>query len=239
LGSVLANRYRIESELGIGGMGRVYLAEDQKLGIRVAIKVPREVPSRDPGSVKRLTAEAKHSIQLAHPNVVDCEKPSHRVRISRSFELGRYPVTQAMWESVMASNPIYLKGKTRPVENVSWNDIQGFLKELNDRRDGYAYRLPTEAEWEYAARAGTTAPRYGDLDSIAWFNKNSGEETHPVGEKLPNKFGLYDMLGNVMEWCQDWYDKKYYKNSPVTDPMGPTDGKYRVVRGGTCYYSSS
>jgi len=170
------------------------------------------------------------------------EKPSHLVRITHSFELGCYPVTQGMWKSVMGSNPSSFKGKNRPVESVSWNDTQEFFKKLNDQQDGYICRLPTEAEWEYAARAGTTGPCYGDLHSIAWFYEdsyivfqNSDLVTHPVGEKLPNQFGLYAMLGNVREWCQDWHDEEYYEKSPTEDPMGPTNGKVRVLRGGSWY----
>lgn len=167
------------------------------------------------------------------------EKPSHRVRISRSFQLGRFPVTQEMWESIMGSNPSGFKGKTRPVEDVSWNDTQEFINKVNVRWDGYLYRLPTEAEWEYSARAGTRGSRYGDLHSIAWFNENSGSQTHPVGEKLPNRFGLYDMLGNVFEWCQDWYNYNYYEISPTNDPMGPEIEERRILRGGAYYVDSS
>lgn len=170
------------------------------------------------------------------------ERPLHRVRITHSFELGCFPVTQAIWQSVMGSNPSSFKGKNRPVESVSWYDTQEFIKKLNDQHDEYTYRLPTEAEWEYAARAGTTGSRYGDLHSIAWFYddsevvyENSEIVTHPVGEKLPNQFGLYDMLGNVREWCQDWFDGEYYEKSPTENPMGPTNGNARVLRGGSWY----
>jgi formylglycine-generating enzyme required for sulfatase activity len=119
------------------------------------------------------------------------------------------------------------------VEQVSWNDAQGFLSKLNARNDGYRYRLPTEAEWEYAARAGTTGDNAADLDSVAWYSINSYSQTHSVGEKQANGWGLYDMLGNVWEWCQDWYGEDYYRNSPAEDPQGPSSGSARVLRGGS------
>ena len=134
----------------------------------------------------------------------------------------------------MGANPSEFKACARcPVESVSWEDVQDFILELNDLQSGsgYVYRLPTEAEWEYAARAGTTGARYGELDEIAWYRDNSGETTHPVGEKRANAWGLHDMLGNVYEWTADWYGK--YPSGMVTDPRGPSTGLGRVVRGGS------
>jgi len=168
----------------------------------------------------------------------DNEKPRHTVRITRAFEMGKYEVTQAQWEAVMGTNPSYYRGPDRPVEQVSWNDVQEFLGRLNARNDGYRYRLPTEAEWEYAARAGATGDYYGNLDEIAWHGRNSANQTHPVGQKQPNSWGLYDMLGNVWEWCQDWYDAAYYKKfgeAAAIDPRGPPEGEFRVLRGGSWY----
>lgn len=136
----------------------------------------------------------------------------------------------------MGSNPSHFKGADRPVENVSWNDVQEFLQRLNARNDGYRYRLPTEAEWEYAARAGSKSARYGELNAVAWYDDNSGKETHPEGQKQPNAWGLYDMLGNVWEWVQDWYSGSYYQQSPGTDPQGPSSGSSRVLRGGSWDY---
>jgi formylglycine-generating enzyme required for sulfatase activity len=162
------------------------------------------------------------------------EKPRHHVRISKGFEIGKYLITQAMWESVMGNNPSHFRGADRPVDSVSWNDVQEFLQRLNARNDGYRYRLPTEAEWEYAARAGSTSARYGNLDAIAWYTGNSGNKTHPVGQKQPNAWGLYDMLGNLEEWVQDWSDVNYYGHSPGTDPLGPSSGERRVLRGYSC-----
>ena len=161
------------------------------------------------------------------------EWPVHRVRITKGFWLGKYEVTQGQWRDVMGSNPSYFKeGDNYPVEQVSWNDVQSFIQRLN-QLTGRAFRIPTEAEWEYACRAGTTGERYGNLDDIAWYNENSGSSTQTVGRKQPNAFGLYDMLGNVKEWVQDWYDSTYYSRSPVDDPPGPSSGDYRVWRGGS------
>jgi formylglycine-generating enzyme required for sulfatase activity len=164
-------------------------------------------------------------------NSKEDEKPRHRVRITRGFEMGKYEVTQAQWKAVTGGDPSMFKGDDRPVESVSWNDVQGFLERLNARDDGYRYRLPTEAEWEYAARAGSTVDTVADLDAVAWYSGNSGHETHPVGRKRANAWGLYDMLGSVWEWCADWYGEKYYASSPVDDPQGPGSGSKHVVRG--------
>ena len=164
----------------------------------------------------------------------DSEKPPHRVRITLGFQIGKYEVTQGQWQVVMGSNPSGFRGPTLPVETVSWDDVQGFLQRLNGRNDGYRYRLPTEAEWEYAARAGTTDKYAGAsvLDGIAWYDSNSGGTTHPVGQKRPNAWGLYDMLGNAWEWCQDWYGG--YSSGAADNPTGPW-GSTRVGRGGSWY----
>jgi formylglycine-generating enzyme required for sulfatase activity len=161
------------------------------------------------------------------------EKPPHRVRITKRLEIGEFEVTQAQWKAVMGANPSYFQGDRRPVESVSWNDVQEFLKRLNATNDGYRYRLPTEAEWEYAARAGSTADGVADPDAVAWYDGNSGGETHPAGGKRANAWGLNDMLGNVREWCADWYGRDYYASSPVDDPQGPAFGTHHVVRGGS------
>ena len=161
------------------------------------------------------------------------EQPLTRVRISQGFYLGKYEVTQAEWQAVMGSNPSWFDecGPNCPVEQVSWNNVQEFIRKLNVRAGGNRYRLPTEAEWEYAARAGTTGDRYGNRDAIAWWGGNSGDRTHPVGRKAPNAWGLHDMLGNVWEWTQDWY-VDHLPGGTVTDPTGPESGSYRVSRGG-------
>ena len=166
----------------------------------------------------------------------DSAKPPHQVRISKPFYLGQYEMTQGQWQAVMGNNPSSFKGDAMlPVENVSWEDVQEFLRRLNAREGGPKYRLPTEAEWEYAARAGmSTAYSFGDserqLGEYAWYWDNAGAKTHPVGQKKPNDWGLYDMQGNVVEWVQDWYGS--YTSAAVTDPQGPSSGSSRVIRGG-------
>jgi TonB family protein len=189
------------------------------------------------------------------------QKPVYLTTISRAFYLGKYEVTQAQWQAVMGNNPSSFKncGGNCPAEQISWDDAQEFLQKLNHMNDGYTYRLPTEGEWEYACRAGTTGDYAGTLDAMAWYGNNSGRhnvdaaeiwrtdknnylkriddngnKTHPVGTKQPNAFGLYDMHGNVWEWCQDWYHDNY--NGAPADGgawLGGGEQKGRVVRGGS------
>ncbi len=162
----------------------------------------------------------------------DDEQPVHKVTLN-GFRIGKYEVTQRQWQAVMGSNPSKFKGDNHPVEQVSWDDVQDFIRKLN-QMSGKRYRLPTEAEWEYAARGGKDGPgndRYGSPDRIAWYNGNSGDTTHPVGGKQPNAYGLHDMLGNVREWCQDWYGE--YTTSAKNNPTGPAAGSVRVDRGGS------
>jgi formylglycine-generating enzyme required for sulfatase activity len=155
--------------------------------------------------------------------------PVHRVTITRPFEMQATEVTQSLWESVMGRNLSEFKGAERPVDNVTWDDAQEFIGKLNARKMGYSYRLPTEAEWEYACRAGSKGSNAGKLDDMAWYLANSGKETHPVAQRKPNAWGLYDMNGNVCEWLQDHYAK--YSPGPAKDPRGPSSGSSRVVRG--------
>ncbi len=161
------------------------------------------------------------------------EKPVTEVSISRAFYLGKYEVTQKQWEKVMGTNPSDFKGcGDCPVEQVSWNDAQAFIRTLNAMEDSKRYRLPSEAEWEYASRGGTDGDRYSaGLDAIAWYDKNCNERPHKVGKKKPNGYGLHDMLGNVYEWVQDW--KGPYAGGKATDPKGPARGKFRMIRGGS------
>ena len=164
----------------------------------------------------------------------ESNEPQRLVRISQGLWMGKYEVTQREWEAVMGSNPSYFTdcGPRCPMESVSWEDVQEFAGRLNELESGSGnvYRLPTEAEWEYAARAGTTGARYGALDEIAWYSDNSGGETHPVGQKRANLWGLHDMLGNLWEWTSDWYGQ--YPLGSATDPTGPRAGSRRVSRGG-------
>ena len=165
----------------------------------------------------------------------DDERPAHTVELRNEFEIGKYEVTQAQWMAVMGSNPSYFHGPAHPVENVSWNSAREFVSRLNRKGGPYLYRLPTEAEWEYAARAGDSHQFAGDLNESAWHWANAGNRTHQVGTKRPNAWGLHDMLGNVWEWCRDRYAADYYSRSPVRDPRGPSRGDLRVMRGGSWY----
>ena len=164
------------------------------------------------------------------------ESPVHKVTITHDFYLGRYEVTQAQWAALMPENPSTSRGMDLPVNRVSWEDCQGFLQRLNQVFKDSRFRLPTEAEREYACRAGTsTATYFGDnpspedLEKHAWFRENSEGELHPVGQKLANPWGLYDLYGNVWEWCQDWYGP--YPDEAQTNPTGPDTGKEKVFRG--------
>lgn len=207
------------------------------------------------------------------PEAQDYESPVHRVSVD-NFYMGQTEVTQALWKTVMGDNPSYFNGENLPVEMVSWDDVQEFIKKLN-QMTGRTFRLPTEAEWEYAARGGESTSLYTgenirisgvinspNLDKLAWYGGNCGQDytyragcdvskgwdisdwdekqyndskggTHPVGLKQPNRYGLYDMLGNVWEWCSDWFGKDYYSNGFQTNPKGPSLGSYRVIRGGS------
>lgn len=192
------------------------------------------------------------------------EKPLHTVTISKSFYMSKYEISQKQYEEVMGINPSYFKGVNLPVEQVSWYDAVEFCNKLSLKEglspcysingtnvicnfDANGYRLPTEAEWEYAAKAGTTTDFYSgslsyeqcspldyNLDRIGWYCGNSDDKTHPLGQKEPNASGLYDMSGNVWEWCWDWYGE--YSNVNVTDPKGENSGYCRVLRGGSWYY---
>ena len=167
----------------------------------------------------------------------DDEYPVHSVTLS-DYYIGQTEVTQELWEAVMGDNPSYFTGDNQcPVERVSWDDCQEFIKKLN-RLTGKNFRLPTEAEWEYAARGGNKSKGYkysgsNDADAVAWYNKNSGSKTQPVAQKQSNELGLYDMSGNVWEWCQDWYGD--YTSRSQSNPKGANTGSDRVLRGGSWF----
>jgi formylglycine-generating enzyme required for sulfatase activity len=171
------------------------------------------------------------------------ERPAHEVNITKPFNLGKYEVTQEQWMAVMGKNPSHFKGAENPVECFTWDDCQAFLMKLTARfaAPGEKFALPTEAQWEYACRAGTTTKwSFGDderlLGDYAWFAGNSQHRTHPVGRKKPNAWGLYDMQGNVWEWCADRFSRGFYATSPADDPVGPDVGTARVLRGASWTY---
>ncbi|MBX7222847.1 MAG: SUMF1/EgtB/PvdO family nonheme iron enzyme [Blastocatellia bacterium] len=165
---------------------------------------------------------------------VEAESPLHVVMVRKPFYLARYETTQAQWKKVMGTNPSFAKGDMLPVEGISWDEVQLFLKKLNAMQKEYSYRLPSEAEWEYACRGQTTGFSAKEIDDMAWHEKNARQQPHPVGGKRPNPFGLYDMLGNVAEWCQDSYHKTYV-NAPADETAWETnpDQPYRMIRGGS------
>ena len=220
--------------------------DSYRLGFRVAL-LPREFASE---RSTRLSNDTTNSIGMKFKLIEPGEflmgstkadedrrddEQQHRVQITRPFCLGLHEVTQEQYEKMMGDNPSNFKGPTLPVENVTWDDATAFCAKLSEMDTRFHYRLPTEAEWEYACRAGTTT-RYSCGDDLnpqyAWFDDNSERKTHSVGQARPNAWGLYDMCGNVSEWCQDWQASDYYESSPSDDPTGPSTGLYRICRGG-------
>ena len=198
------------------------------------------IPVKDGISIDMVRVEAGTftmgaTAEMKDPN--DDEKPTHRVTLTNDYYIGKYEVTQALWKAVMGNNPSNFKGDNLPVEKVSWDDCQEFISKLN-RITGKTLRLPTEAEWEYAARGGNKSRGYqysgsNNLSDVAWFRGNSGGKPHAVGTKQPNELGIYDMSGNVDEWCQDWYWYGAYSSSSQVNPTGANSGSYRVCRGGS------
>jgi len=190
-----------------------------------------------PGTFRMGTVSKKHS---THSD----ESPKHTVVIGTGFWMGTYEVTQAQWQAVMGNNPSHFKGPQRPVNRISWNDAQAFVEKLNSTAGAGRFRLPTEAEWEFICRAGTSRSFCGGeintmgcknedhLAPWAWYCYNSDNAVHPVGQKRPNAWGFHDMHGNVGEWCADYYDQNYYEYTPTRDPRGPDSGKTRILRGG-------
>ena len=209
---------------------RIAREEEQK-------RIASEEAKRKAWIIEMVAVEGGTFIMGATPeqgsDCYDNEKPVHRVTLN-NFHIGKYPVTQAQLQAVMGENPSSFKGDNLPVETVSWDDVQVFISRLN-AATGKNYRLPTEAEWEYAARGGNRSKGYkysgsNNCNDAAWYYGNSGNTTHPVGTKSPNELGIYDMSGNVFEWCQDWYGE--YNSSAQANPKGPSSGSYRVLRGG-------
>ena len=203
------------------------------------------IPVKDGISIDMVKVEAGTFMMGATSEMKDSyddpdsdEKPVHQVALTNDYYMGKYEVPQALWEAVMGSNPSKYKGDNLPVEKVSWNDCQEFISKLNSLT-GRKFRLPTEAEWEYAARGGKKSRGYqysgnSNISDVAWYDGNSGSKPHPVGTKQANELGIYDMSGNVYEWCSDWYGS--YSSSSQTNPTGADSGSSRVYRGGSWIY---
>jgi len=212
---VPTNDFAIDMVFVQGGtfmMGCTSKQDNNKLNSLASLMVSQIVPNND---------------------CVNNEQPAHQVTVS-NYYIGKYEVTQAQWKAIMGNNPSHFNGDNLPVEQVSWDDVQEFIRKLNIQT-GKQYRLPTEAEWEYACRGGLQSGHYkysgsNTAGNVACYNDNSGNGTHPVGSKQANELGIYDMSGNVWEWCQDWYGN--YSSNAQTNPQGPSSGSSRVDRGG-------
>ena len=195
------------------------------------------IPVKNGINIEMVRVEAGTFTMGATPEMKDpflWEEPAHQVTLTNDYYIGKYEVTQALWKAVMGNNPSGFKGDDLPVEQVSWDDCQEFISKLNSIT-GKTFRLPTEAEWEYAARGGKKSRGYqysgsNNLSEVAWYTENSGSKTHAVGSKQANELGIYDMAGNVSEWCQDWWG--YYSSSLQINPTGANSGSDRVRRGG-------
>jgi formylglycine-generating enzyme required for sulfatase activity len=224
---------------------KVPVVATNSLGMRMVLIPPGEFEmGSSQEEVIRLLEEARQqNAPTSYGERVPAEAPKHRVKITKPFYLGLCEVTQEQYVRLMGKNPSKFQGvPNRPVEQLDWSNAMEFCRKLSElppeKSAGAVYRLPTDAEWEYACRAGTTTRySFGDdaamLDRYAWFSNNSGGSTQAVGQLRANAFGLFDMHGNVWEWCADWYDPGYYANSPADDPSGPTSGANRLGRGGS------
>jgi formylglycine-generating enzyme required for sulfatase activity len=206
--------------------------------VRPLATAPQKTETGKPSNIapENMVLLAGGTFKMGRSDLSSAEKPVHQVTVS-SFYISKYELTQAEWLAVMGNNPCEHKCDNCPVENITWDDANDYCR-AKSSKTGRVYRLPTEAEWEYAARGGNKSNGYiysgiNNIDDVGWFwNNSGGSATHPVGQKQPNELGLYDMTGNVWEWCSDYFDDNYYSNSPSQNPQGASTGFYRVIRGG-------
>ena len=215
-------------------------ADESQIASKLGMRRPLETGARGQagGVPVRWISRGRYQMGTPWEEKGLSSEVQHEVILSRGFFLAETECTQAQWEAVMGSNPSNFSGADRPVERVSWYDAMEFCRNLTTKQrdegilpEGWEWRLPTEAEWEFATRAETVGTRHGELEAIAWWSGNSGRQTQPVKQKAPNDWGLYDMLGNVWEWCADWNGA--YPTGSITDPLGPESGASRVIRGGS------
>jgi formylglycine-generating enzyme required for sulfatase activity len=256
--TVLMGRHEVQVRSDAGSWaGEVTVVERELITVEATVKATVAAPVAGVAGLRMVPISAGSFTMGSPPGESgrDDDEKQHRVTLTRGFLMSATEVTQAQYEAVMGESPSHFEGASRPVESVSWYDAVRFCNALSEReglrpayriagdrvtwdRDADGYRLPTEAEWEYACRAGTTTRFHtgdgeADLDRAGWYSGNSGRETHDVGQKAANAWGLYDMHGNVWEWCWDWYDSY---GGDATDPAGPSGpGDYRVLRGGYWY----
>lgn len=214
-------------------MKQIFLVSTQIMCIHIFVLAQSSIPEINMVFVKGGT----FTMGCTPEQGVDCDKtakPTHQVTVN-DFYIGKYEVTQSQWKEVMGNNPSKFEGKFKPVENVNWDDVQKFIRKLN-QRTGLNYRLPTDAEWEYAARGGTLSKGYkysgsNDIKEVAWCGHNSNDVTHDVGTKKANELGIHDMCGNIYEWINDWYS--VYSSEPQSNPKGPETGTDHILRGGS------
>jgi formylglycine-generating enzyme required for sulfatase activity len=238
---ILARLGRIKKGLWIAiGIGLATMIALIAVVALIGVFIAMRDKSKEPKIVKNqigmeFVSVPAGSFMMGSDHGLPEETPPHQVTISKPFLIGRYEVTQGEWKTVTGREATNFKGSNFPAQFITWSEIEEFLARLNQRADGYSYRLPTEAEWEYACRAGTTGNYADELEWLAWYANNSDQKVHPVGYKHPNAWGIYDMHGNVAEYCQDWYQTNYYAQSPATDPPGPANGTQKVLRGGSFF----
>lgn len=235
---VLCSMLFVQNSFGQDGLAELFLSGIEEMEKYDETMKNIQIPVKNGITIDMVRVKSGRLVMGATREMgsrFNSEIPRHEVAITENFYIGKYEVTQALWKAVMGTNPSFFKGDNLPVENVSWNECKAFITKLN-RLTGKRFRLPTEAEWEYAAYGGPENQGYmfsggNDQTKVACYAGNSNGKTKPVGSKQPNELGIYDMSGNVAEWCQDWFGK--YTSGLKTNPKGPSSGTLKIYRGGS------
>lgn len=235
---VLCSMLFVQNSFGQDGLAELFLSGIEEMEKYDEAMKNIQIPVKNGITIDMVRVKSGRLVMGATREMgsrFNSEIPRHEVAITENFYIGKYEVTQALWKAVMGTNPSFFKGDNLPVENVSWNECKAFITKLN-RLTGKRFRLPTEAEWEYAAYGGPENQGYmfsggNDQTKVACYAGNSNGKTKPVGSKQPNELGIYDMSGNVAEWCQDWFGK--YTSGLKTNPKGPSSGTLKIYRGGS------